>query len=200
MEHRRVRRIRRITAEASARCEYTDRRLLLEQRPDLYRRGLRPQQNIIVDIEGVGPVSGRVVRSCVQCIEVVEYGLHLRTLRERKSHRLEHACDLFDGDRQRVLRTDMERLARFGHVNLLRLEFRLFCLFLQLGKCLIQKTFDVCAYFVGRHAELFSLLWRQTAHGAQDLRQLALFAQHLDSDVLCVLHGRHFIQLFFCIF
>ena len=130
MEHRRVRRIRRITAEASARCEYTDRRLLLEQRPDLYRRGLRPQQNIIVDIEGVGPVSGRVVRSCVQCIEVVEYRFYLRSLRERKAHGFEDAGNFFDGDGQRMLRADMKRLARFCHVDLLRLKLRFLCFLL----------------------------------------------------------------------
>ena len=81
LEHRTVRRIGRIVAINLAVNDVTHRRRRLFHDADLVRRGVRAQQHLVLDEQGVHLVDCRMISGEVQRLEVVEKGLDLGSFR-----------------------------------------------------------------------------------------------------------------------
>ncbi len=84
-EHGRMRRVI-IRPEDLARRQDLDGRLLLLHHVDLPRRGLRPQQILRRQIEGILHIPGRMIHGRIQRREVIIIILDLRSLEDLKSH------------------------------------------------------------------------------------------------------------------
>src|SRR2546425_2326196 len=80
IELRTVRGIRRIAPVDRARSDDADRRLVALHEPDLYRRCMGPQEQVVgLDVKAVHRVPRGMVRGDVERLEVVELVLHLRS-------------------------------------------------------------------------------------------------------------------------
>ena len=80
-----------VAAEHATRRDDPDRRLLLDHRADLHRRGVRPQEHarailLLREEEGVHLEPGRVLLGEVQPGEVVVVGLDMRALGDAEAH------------------------------------------------------------------------------------------------------------------
>ena len=76
-EDRRVGRVRRVAAIAAARRNHVERRRAREHRTDLVRRGMRAQDGVVVEVEGVVDRARRVTRGGGQRVEVLPDGRDL---------------------------------------------------------------------------------------------------------------------------
>ena len=81
-----VGRVGRLPAEDLARDDDPDGRLALLHDPDLDGRGVGPEQQVVVDVERVPVVAGRVVGREVEGLEIVVIGLDLRPVLDGEAH------------------------------------------------------------------------------------------------------------------
>ncbi len=105
MKHRRMTNIR-IAAIHPSRRNQRQRRLATEHRADLHGRGVGAQQATVIEIKGVVHGTGRMFRRNVQCLEVVEFIFHFRTLEHFVPGMSEQFLDPQSHPRDRVHRTD----------------------------------------------------------------------------------------------
>ena len=184
VEQGRVGSIHRVGAVYAAGGDDADRRLLYLHGSRLYGRGLRAQQDVIRDVEGILRVSCGVIFRNIELLEVVEVVFYLGAFRNREAHTdkdLFH-ISLYAG--QGVYVTYASGLAGHGNVQLFSLELLLKrrclkCLCLLCNGCL-----DLLAHLVCQLTDNGSFLGTQLAHTAQNGGQLTLFAKVLNSDLL----------------
>ena len=69
-----------ITAIYGSGSDYPDRRCMFEHGPDLHRRGMGSEQDVVVYKKSILHVPGRVILGEIQCFEVVIVQFNLRTL------------------------------------------------------------------------------------------------------------------------
>ena len=173
-----------VLAEDAAGREDADGRLLLLHHADLHRAGLRAQQDgiVVVEIERVGAVAGRMPLLDVQAGEVIAGLLDLRAVDNRIAHADEDLLDLLQHLVHRVLMPHREFLAGDGHVDGLRRKALFQRGGLQLGLAALELRLDLGAHAVGQLTHDRALLGGQLAHLLQDGGQLALFAQNPDAQ------------------
>jgi len=85
---------------------------------NLYRRGVRAQDEATLDIEGVLHVARRVVGRRVEGIEVVPLGLDPGTGAHLEAHAVEDLLDFQPNPRERMQGSRATAAARQGHVQL----------------------------------------------------------------------------------
>ena len=86
----------------------------------LNRRGLRTEQDVVGNIEGVLRIARRVVFRCIERLEVVVIGLDLGTLLDIKAHRTEDLAHLLLDLCKGVTMTELTPLRRHGNIDLFR--------------------------------------------------------------------------------
>ena len=96
VEHEHVRRVDRVGPIDPARRHHADRRLGLLHHADLDRRGLAAEQDIVLDVEVVQRVAGRMLGRDVQGDEVVPLVLDLRAVGDAEAHPAEDVQQLVD--------------------------------------------------------------------------------------------------------
>ncbi len=101
-----------------ARDDDADGGLPLLHDPDLDGRGVRPQEQVIADIERVPGVPGRVVRREVEGLEIVEISLDFGAILDAEAHLDEDRFDLGLEQAQRMGRAPGPAAAGQGQVDL----------------------------------------------------------------------------------
>ena len=190
VEHRHVRRVGRVGAVDAAGHDDVDRRLGDLHRAHLHRRGVRAQQHVLGEVEGVLRQPRRVLGRVVERGEVVVVVLDLRALEHREAEPdedvLHLAPDLRDQvqvpDRRRRVagQRDVDAIGRQTRVQLGRLER---------GRALAEQRLQRHLDLVGLLADRPALLRRQVADRAQRRGQLRLAPEQPHPQLL-QLRGR----------
>ena len=117
MEGRGMGGIHLIGTEHSAGGDHTDGQLTLLHDPRLYRGGLGSQHDVLVDIERILLILGRMVGRDVQLLKVVQVILHLGAFHHLIAHANEDPLYLFQGDGVGMTVSHVILLGRKGHVD-----------------------------------------------------------------------------------
>ena len=94
VEDRRVSGVRGVAPVDAAGRDHVDGRLALLHRPDLRRRGLRSEDDVGVEVEGVQRRPCRMVLGHVECVEVVVRRLDLAPVHDHVAQADEDVLDL----------------------------------------------------------------------------------------------------------
>ena len=116
LEHRGMGEIGIAAVDAAAR-DHPERRRLHRHDPDLHVRRVRPEQEPVVEVEGVVHGPGRVVRGNVECFEVVEVVLDLGAFHDVEPEVAKERLDPFQGPGNRVEAAGPLSPSRKGHVD-----------------------------------------------------------------------------------
>ena len=178
VEHRHVRGVRRVGPVHAARHDDVDRRLLRLHRAHLHRRGVRAQQHVLGQVEGVLRRPRRVLRRVVERGEVVVLVLDLRALEHREAEPDEDVLHLAPdlGDQVQAAGR-LRRVARQRHVDAVLGQAAVELRGLELRGPLLEQLLERHAHLVGRLAHRPALLGRQLADRAQRRGQLGLAAE-----------------------
>ena len=117
LEHRRVRRVERISAVAASRDDDANRRRVALEGADLHGRGVRAQQDVAAQVKAVLRVERRMVFGKVQCVEVVALRLGFRSDYAREAQLAEDVADLVHHLRDEVQPAAPLAPARHGEVD-----------------------------------------------------------------------------------
>ena len=117
LERRRVRRVRRVAPVDATRRDHVDRRLPRQHRLDLVGRGLRAQDRVVVEVEGVELRPRRVAVVGVERVEVLPDGDDLGAVPDLVAHAEEDVLDLAADLRQQVEPAARDRRAGDRHVD-----------------------------------------------------------------------------------
>ncbi len=112
MERRRVRRVGGVAAIDAAERDDVDGRLLRLHRPDLRRRGLRPEHRLVVEEERLQRRARRMARREVERVEVVVRRLDLAAVDDRVPEPEEDVLDLAPDLRDEVEMPAPDRASR----------------------------------------------------------------------------------------
>src|SRR3954462_4051311 len=178
VEDRVVRRVDVVAAVSAPDRDHVDRRLALLQREDLRRRGLRPQQPLVVEEEGRAVRARRMPRVEGELVEVELDRLDLAVVPDLVAEPEEGVLDLTPGLRDRVEVPERQRVAREGDVDDVFGQRALELGALEGFAPLRERRLEPVAQRVERHPGL------AVAHGAQRLGQLALAAEVADARLL----------------
>ncbi len=173
MKHRRMGDVGITTIDAPGR-NHAQRRPAFFHGANLHRRGVRTQQHVLVEIEGIVHGARRVVRRYIQCFEIVVVILDLRPLHHFKTGAAKQCLDALQGSRDRMLTAGSETTARQGNIDALLFQTLLerlgFKHFLALQYELLQHLFRLVdrlpclrALLFGQFSELFQLLGKNPA-------------------------------------
>ena len=121
-----MRGIRLVGAVDASRADDADRRLARGHDARLHGRGVRAQNDVVVDVEGVLRVARGVVLRQVEQLEVVVVVLDLRTLDDLVAHADKDLDHALERDVHRMKRTRAALRTRQGHVNRLGVQPRAF--------------------------------------------------------------------------
>ena len=182
-EHRGVRGVG-VAPVDDTRHHDVDRRPLRLHRPDLHRRGVRPKQHLVREVEGVVVPTGRVPGRDVERREVVVVGLDLGTLDHPVAHPDEEVLDLSTGLGQQVQMAGLEWIAGQRDVDALGPEPLLERPAAERVPPLRDLGLQRAAHLVPPLADGRPLLTRQVGQRAQDLRELGLPAQVAHAQIL----------------
>src|SRR5437867_12367056 len=100
-----MRGVERIAAVTAPRRHDANGGLVVLERADLDRRGMRPQQDVAAEVEAVLRVERRMIFRKIERVEVVALGLRLRTDGAREPQLEDDVADLVDDLRDNVERT-----------------------------------------------------------------------------------------------
>ena len=163
------------------------------QGPDLARGGMGSKQHLVVDVEGVLHVPGRVVEGQVEQGEVVVVQLDLRPVEHLEAHADEGVPDGPIGLGHGVQVPHLHGAhPRLGHVQGFPLEAQLLGLLSKLRPALLHGGLQLLLELVHVGAQLGPLLLAELAHGAEDGGELPGLAEELLLQCLKVaflLHG-----------
>ena len=181
-----MRRIVGVAAIDTPGRDHSDRsiRLVLLHRTCLHGRGLRAQQNILRDVEGILHIARGVILRQVERLKVVVVRLDLRAFLHRKAHLQKDFLDAVQRDRERMQMSDLHRAAGQRDIDLLGVDLgRQFTLgkFLRL---LREELLEFGSRLVDDLADARTFLLRNCAHAAHECRQLSLFPQNLDTYIV----------------
>ena len=153
--------------------------------PDLHRRGVRAQHDVLVDVERVRRLPGGVHGVVVERVEVVVDGVDLRALDDAEAEAQERVLELApdrvdevqaaDREGRRAGQRDVEHVGGQPGVELRALE---------LGLARLHRGLERPARLVGGAADGAALLRRQLGDAAQHVRQLGLAAQEAHPGLL----------------
>ena len=181
-----MRRIVGVTAIDAPGRDHADRsiRLVLLHRTCLHGRGLRAQQNILRDVEGILHIARGVILRQVERLKVVVVRLNLRAFLYRKAHLQKDFLDAVQRDRERMEMSDLHRAAGQRDVDLLGVDLgRQYTLGNFLG-LLCEELLKLGTRLVDDLADARTFLLREGAHAAHEGRQLSLFPQNFDTYIV----------------
>ena len=116
-EHRRVRGVEEIATVGVAGTQDANRRLELLHGADLHGRCVRPQQNVLAEVERVVQVERGVIGREIERREIVPLGFRFGAERNGESELAEDVFDFFDDERHRMLRAEPLPPCRHGEVD-----------------------------------------------------------------------------------
>lgn len=161
-----------------------DRRLFLFHDPDLHPGGLGAEKNVIVNIEGVLGVAGRMVFGDVQRLEIVVVGLHLGPFRHFKAHGAENIAQLLLHLGKGMPCSQPRCFSGGGNVHPFRLQLDIPRRRFQLCRLFGEFFLKLGADFVGECADDRTLLGGKSAHAAENRGQLSFFTEIPDAQLL----------------
>ena len=185
VEHRDVRGVRRVGPVDAARDHDVDRRLLRLHRARLHRRGVRAQQHVLREVEGVLRRAGRVLGRVVERREVVVLVVDLRALEDGEAEPDEDVLHLAPDLRDQVEPAGrLRRVARERDVDPVLGEAAVELRCLELGRALREQLLERHPHLVGRLAHRPALLGRQLADRAERRGELRLAAEVAHAQLL----------------
>ncbi len=173
-----------IGAVDTAGCDHADRDASPLHLVDLNAGGLRAKQHVAIDVERILLVLCRVVRRDVQGFEVVVVLLDLRSVDDFIPHADEDVLDLLKCHRIRMQMAALHFPCRERHIDGLGRKTLVLQLLrdLRLRRC--KCLFDLCSRLVHHLADLRAVFRCHRLHPLQDLRELTLFTEHGDPDLV----------------
>ncbi len=106
-----------VNAEHMTRSNHAERRLVGFHVVNLGTAGVGTEHHLVIHVEGVLHVAGRMIGRSVQCFEVVPVGFDVATEVHFKAHLAEEVDDFFADVVQRVSGTGGNACARKGGVH-----------------------------------------------------------------------------------
>ena len=194
MEHRGVGGVHSVAAVDPAGSDDPDGRTLFLHGAHLHGAGLGAQDDVVIDIECVLGIPGRMVFGDVQGFEVVVIVFHFRAFGNGKAHAGEDVIKLVEHGVQGMLFAQKHLLAGHGHIDLF---------LFQLGRDetlghvllgLFNGLLDLRPYLVGQLADHRPLFGGEFAHAPQNAGEFSLFAQEFHPSRFQLLlrsHRRH---------
>jgi len=184
VEHRRVRRVV-VAPVGLAGEDVVQRRLLQLHLADLHRRGVRAQQHVLGDVEGVLQHPRRVVGQVVERVEVVVVPFGLGPVLDVEADAHEEILDVAPRLRQQVEGAARRgRVARQRHIDAVLRQTGRQLRPGQRARLRLEQRLDGLADLVGLLAHRPALIGRQLADRAQSLGQLRLAAEVAHAQVL----------------
>ena len=150
-----LRRVRRVVVAAvdAAGDDDVDRRRLQLHRARLHRARVRPQDDVVPDVEGVGAVARGVRDRVVERVEVVVDEVDLGALGDREAEAEEDVLDLAAGRGEEVVAADgLGRRAGQRDVDAVGDELRVELAGLERGRPLVDERLERLARLVGAAA------------------------------------------------
>ena len=156
---------------------------------NLNRGGLRAEQNVVCDIEGVLRIACGVILGNVQRLEIVVVQLHLRPFDNRKAHADEDVLQFALYLGQRVNVTVRLRGSGHGNVQFFGFQFLFECARLRVANPFCNRFFNARADFVCQLSDLRALFCGKRTHTAQNGSQFAFLSEiaNLDLFGICVI-------------
>ena len=177
--------VRRVGPVHASRDDDVDRRRLRLHRAHLHRRGVRPQQDVLGEVEGVLRRPRGVLRRVVERGEVVVLVVDLGALDDRESEPDEDVLHLAPDLRDEVqAAAGLRRVAGERDVDAVLGEAAVELGRLELGGPLGEQALERHAHLVGRLADGPALLGRQLADRAERRRELGLAAEVAHTQLL----------------
>ena len=156
-----------VGAVHTAGADDADGRLAAEHGARLHGAGVGAQHNVVINIEGILRVAGRVILRNVHQLEVEVIQLHLGALHHLKAHAGEAVHQLVHHQGQRMLAARGGHGAGLGHVDGLPAQGRLLLQLFQGGELFLQHGGHLLPRVVDHLARGRALLGVQLTHAAQ---------------------------------
>lgn len=173
-----------INTEHVARSNHAERRLVGFHVVNLGTAGVGTKHHLVVHVEGVLHVAGRVVGRSVQCFEVVPVRFDVAAEVHFKAHLAEEVDDFFADVVQRVSRTGGDTCTGKAHVDAAAGEFLLEGRFVCGGDGLLDFFGDSHLKFVDELAESRLFFGRKSTHLLHQVGNETLLAQVLHAEVV----------------
>ena len=153
-----------IGAEYTSGRDHPDGQFTLLHGPHLDRRGLASQEDIVVDIEGILLISGRMSLGDIQLFEVVLVVLHLRALDHLIAHSDEDALHLFSCNGVGMAVSHLVLFCRKGNIDDFFLQLLLSGFFRQCHPGLLQFALQLSPDIVDHLSYLGTVLRGHILH------------------------------------
>ena len=144
---------------------------------------MRAQHDVLIHVEGILRVAGRVILGQVHQLKVVMIQLHLRALHHVKAHAGEALDQLIHHQRDGVFAAHLGQGTRLGDINGLGLEGGGALGGADAGLGLVHAVGQPLAHLIDLRAHLRAFLRGQPAHALEQRGQLAFFAKHPHAQV-----------------
>src|SRR5260370_16772792 len=176
-----MRGVERITAVAAPRSDDANRGLVVLERTDLDRRGMRAQQDVAGEVEAVLCVERRMIFGKIERVEVVALRFRLRTDGAREPQLAEDVADLVDDLRDNVEPTAPLRAAGHGEIDARQRAAAP----LQLELACLDGALELALQRVRNATDAFAFLRIEALKGFEDFSQPpTLAAQQLNFELL----------------
>ena len=125
-----------------------------------------------------------MIRRDIQRLKVIVILLHLGALYDLITHSDKNAFHFLQGDRVRMAVPHFISLRGECHVDHFRFHLRLAKFSLHICLCLVKHLLNLLARIIDELSYFRSLLGRYILHPLQHGRQLAFFAQKIDTNIV----------------
>ncbi len=180
----------------TAGADHTDGGLPGQHGTSLHGAGVGTQHHVVINVEGILSIPGRVILGDVHQFEIVVVKLHFRTFHHFKAHAGEAVDHLVHHQGQGMLTAHGRHVGRLGHVDGFTLQGFFLFLCLQHTKLFIQHFCKAFPCFIDHLSGSRTLFRRQLPHTPKQRCQFAFLAQHTYPQVfqrLSAVHLAHFI-------
>ena len=159
------------------------RRLLLDHRPDLYRRGVGAQEQVILHKEGILHVPGRVILGEVERFEIIVVELDFRPFGNQKTKPGKDIADLLNDQGNRMLGPCRRPSAGKGYIEQFAAEFFIFQPLFQRREAVLSKPSSRrVTHRIDDLADKRSLFRSERTDPLHDRGQFTLLAEELYSE------------------
>ena len=162
----------------------------------LHGAGVGTQHHVIINIEGILSIPGRVILRNVHQLEIVVVKLYFGSFHHFKAHAGEAVDHFIHHQRQGMFTAHGRHFGRLGHINGFTLQGFFLLLGLQHTKLFIQHFRKAFPCLVDHLSGSRPLFRGQLTHATKQCRQFTLLAQHTHPKVfqcLGAIHLAHFI-------
>ena len=175
----------RVRPEHATRNHHVQRRRVRLHHPHLHRRGVRPEHDVLRDIERVRARARGMRGAVVEGVEVVVNRLDLGPLHDREAETEEYVFKLAASGAQHVQPPDrLRRRAGQRDIHPVALELRLELTRAQLPGAPLEQSLERVAGLVGGLADGRPLARLERRHPAQQLWQLGLAPEVAHAQLL----------------